>query len=178
MASRPRALTLSSMASSESLSYTASKTPMGILCMEEVSGDADLAALLAVFPTVFPVTKPAASPAEGTAAARRPLPVAARKCLRSMPALTRELFIFGGLRIKILTQWMGGATRNYTLWKPQAGNEIVHTQSPTTGCFRFVHHHVSALHYPLHVIEHHADVRKRVALHRHQITQAFGCKRP
>src|SRR3981081_644705 len=81
---------------------------MGILRMDDVSGDADLAALLRALPSVFPVTKPAASPAEGTAAARRPLPVAARKCLRSMPALTRELFIFGDLRIKILTQWMGG----------------------------------------------------------------------
>src|ERR1700704_2888791 len=113
MASRPRALTLSSMASSESLSYTASKTPMGILRMEDVSGDADLAALLAVFPTVFPVTKPAASPAEGTAAARRPLPVAARKCLRSMPALTRELFIFGGLRIKKFNTMDEGAAKLY-----------------------------------------------------------------
>src|SRR6202140_5027620 len=105
MASRPRALTLSSMASMERFLYTGSKTPMGILRLEDVSG-AGLAAFLAL---VFPVTKPAASAAAGTAAARRPPPVAARKCRRSMPEVTRELFIFGGLRIKSLMQWMGTA---------------------------------------------------------------------
>src|SRR3984893_118610 len=113
MASRPSALTLSSMASMERSLYTGSKTPMGILRMEDGTGAADSTALLEAVPAVFPVTKPAASPAVGTAAASRPLPVAARKCRRSMPEVTRELFIFLGLRIKNLMQWMG-TPRNYT----------------------------------------------------------------
>src|ERR1700732_4182161 len=126
MASRPRALTLSSMASMESFLYTGSKTPMGILRLGDVSGEteADLAALLALDSAVFPVTKAAASLAAGTAAARRHTPVAARKCRRSMPEATRELFIFGGLRTKNLMLCMG-TPRNYTLWKARAGNEIV-----------------------------------------------------
>src|ERR1700692_544922 len=103
MASRPRALTLSSMVSRESLSYTASKTPMGILRREDVS-EADLAAVFAALPTAlltfFSLMKPAAPATAGAAAARRPPPVAARKCLRCMPEVTRELSIFGGLRIK------------------------------------------------------------------------------
>src|ERR1700732_117222 len=93
---------------------------MGILRSEDVSGAEDLAGVLAL----SPVMNPAASPAAGTAAARRPPPVAARKCRRSMPEATRELFIFGGLRIKNLMRWMG-TPRNYTLWKVQAGKEIV-----------------------------------------------------
>src|ERR1700720_4517085 len=97
---------------------------MGILRMDDFSGAAVRVALLAATPEVFPVTELAASPAVGTTAARRPPPVAARKCRRSMPEVTRELFIFGGLRIKSLMQWMG-TPRNYTLWKPQRSNEIV-----------------------------------------------------
>src|ERR1700731_1497680 len=93
---------------------------MGILRSEDVSGAEDLAGVLAL----SPVMNFAASPAAGTAAARRPPPVAAKKCRRSMPEVTRELFIFGGLRIKNLMQWMG-TPRNYTLWKVQRSNEIV-----------------------------------------------------
>src|ERR1700676_2175127 len=111
MASRPRALTLSSMASMERALYTGSKTPMGILRIDDVSGEADLGARSAAG---FPVRTPAAALVAGTAAARRPPPVAARKWRRSMPEVTRELFIFGGLRIKNLMQWMG-TPRNYTL---------------------------------------------------------------
>src|ERR1700688_847363 len=97
---------------------------MGILRMDDFWGAAAWAALLAAVPALFPVTKLPPSPAAGTAAARRPPPVAARKCRRSMPEVTRELFIFGGLRIKNLMLWMG-TPRNYTLWKPQRSSEIV-----------------------------------------------------
>src|ERR1700719_4733885 len=97
---------------------------MGILRMDDFWGETAWAALLAAVPAVFPATNPAAPPAAGTAAARRPPPVAARKCRRSMSEVTRELFIFGGLRIKNLMRWLG-TPRNYTLWKPQRSNEIV-----------------------------------------------------
>src|ERR1700693_4232958 len=96
---------------------------MGILRLDELSM-ADRAALVAALPAILPVTKPAASPAAGTAAASRPPPVAARKGRRSMPEMPRELFIFGGLRIRNLMQCTG-TPRNYTLWKPQRSNEIV-----------------------------------------------------
>src|ERR1700719_362001 len=105
---------------------------MGILRMDDFWGETAWAALLAAVPAVLPATKPAASPAAGTAAARRPPPVAARKCRRSMPEVTRELFIFGGLRIKNLMRWLG-TPRNYTLWKPQRSNEIVTKIGWTSG---------------------------------------------
>src|ERR1700732_4710863 len=110
---------------------------MGILRSEDVSGAEDLAGVLAL----SPVMNFAASLAAGTAAARRPPPVAARKCRRSMPEVTRERFIFGGLRIKNLMQWME-TPQNYTLWKPQAGNEIV---TKTTGSAATSLHRVPAV---------------------------------
>jgi hypothetical protein len=41
-----------------------------------------------------------------------------------MPGVTRELFIFGGLRIKKFNA-MDEGVGNYTLCEPQADNEIV-----------------------------------------------------
>src|ERR1700740_726399 len=91
MASRPSALTLSSISSSDSLSYTGSKTPMGILrnelpeaCAEDVTAELDS--------TLDPSETFAPFATLGNVAASRPVPVAARNSLRSMRDDSRRFF--------------------------------------------------------------------------------------
>src|ERR1700747_809998 len=82
MASRPRAVTLSSMASRARCSYTGSKTPMGILrWLPAGLGPGAEAVRGSVAPAIreFP----------GTAAASRP-PGGARNCLRSIEELMAD----------------------------------------------------------------------------------------
>src|SRR6266404_1402689 len=91
-ASRPSALTLSNISSSDSLSYTGSKTPMGILrnelpeaCAEDVTAELDS--------TLAPSEKFAPCATLGNDAASRPVPVAARNSLRSMRDDSCEFFM-------------------------------------------------------------------------------------
>src|SRR5260370_4914779 len=92
MASRPSALTLSSISSSDSLSYTGSKRPMGILrnelpevCAEEAMVELDTA------PERSEKFAPCAT--LGNDAASRPVPVTARNSLRSMRDDSCEFFM-------------------------------------------------------------------------------------
>src|SRR5260370_5223794 len=92
MASRPSALTLSSISSSDSLSYTGSKTPMRILrnelpevCAEEAMVELDTA------PERSEKFAPCAT--LGNDAASRPVPVTARNSLRSMRDDSCEFFM-------------------------------------------------------------------------------------
>src|ERR1700674_872600 len=92
IASSPSALTRSSISSSDNLSYTGSKTPMGIfrseplaVCAEDAAAEPDAAPTgpekLAPFATL------------GIDAASRPVPVVARNSLRSMLDDLRGFFM-------------------------------------------------------------------------------------
>src|SRR5436305_1159217 len=82
MASRPSALTRSSISSRERLSYTGSKTPMGILRIEAIlaCAEPDSGALPGVFADVPDFE---ADAVVGKLAANRLPPPAARNALRS-----------------------------------------------------------------------------------------------
>src|SRR5271170_1821126 len=86
MASKPSPLTTSSISSSDNLSYTGSKTPIGILRSDPAAAWPRAASLPARGFDGAPNPSPmgAAFAPAGTAAASRLAPVAVRNCLRSM----------------------------------------------------------------------------------------------
>src|SRR5256885_13815751 len=90
MASNPRTLTLSSISSRDSLSYTGSKTPMGILRGDALPVCADAATADGAF-RVPPALAAFAAP--GNVAASRLPPPAARNSLRSIPDVFPSLVI-------------------------------------------------------------------------------------
>src|SRR6266852_2254755 len=92
MASSPSALTRSSISSSDNLSYTGSKTPIGIFRSEPLEACAEDAAAELGAASARP-EKLSVCATVGIDAASRPVPVAARNSLRSILGDLRGLFM-------------------------------------------------------------------------------------